>query len=169
MTQVEILAGVGVSSLLLLGMMTVFMTSNRSFVALCNYVTMEQRSRSALEQMTRDIRRSKDLLSFSTNQLVFNFAGATNLIYAYNPASRRLTQWETGGQTNILLSECDSLRFSMYSNIPQPGGALSNTTAVAQGKCISLAWKCSRMILGKKFNTEDMQQALIVIRNKPVL
>ena len=168
MTLVELLVGIAVGSLVLLSVMTIFLTSNRSFVSMGNYVTMEQKSSSALGQMTRDIRRSKNLLSFATNQLVFNFSGTTNLIYAYDPATRRLTQWKTGGQTNVLLSECDSLTFSMYSNLPQPGGLLSNTTSVTQGKCISVAWKCSRTIIGKKYNTEDMQEAIIVIRNKPV-
>ena len=167
-TLVELLVGVGVGSLVLLSVMTIFLTSNRSFVSMGNYVTMEQKSSSALGQMTRDIRRSKNLLSFATNQLVFNFSGTTNLIYAYDPTTRQLTQWKTGGQTNVLLSECDSLTFSMYSNLPQPGGLLSNTTSVTQGKCISVAWKCSRTIIGKRYNTEDMQEAIIVIRNKPV-
>jgi hypothetical protein len=31
---------------------------------------------------------------------------------------------------------------------------------------LSVNWKCSRTILGNKSTTEDMQQALIVIRNK---
>jgi hypothetical protein len=168
MSLVELLVGVGVGSLVLLSVMTIFLTSNRSFVAMGNYVTMEQSSSSALSQMTRDIRKSKNLLSFATNQLVFNFNGATNLIYSYDPTNRRLTQWKTGGQTNVLLSGCDSLTFSMYSNLPQPGGVPSNTTSVSQGKCISVAWKCSRTMLGKKYNTEDMQEAIIVIRNKPV-
>ncbi len=168
MSLVELMIGVGVGSLVLLSVTAVFLTSNRSFVAMGNYVSMEQNSRGALDQMTRDIRRAKNLVSFATNQLVFNLSGTTNLIYAYDPASRRLTQWKTGGQTNVLLSECDSLSFSMYTNIPQPGGVLSNTTSVAQGKCISVAWKCSRAILGRKANTEDMQEAVIVIRNKPV-
>ena len=168
MTLVELMVSIGVGSLVLTSITMVFMTSNRTFVAMGNYVSMEQNSRGALDQMTRDIRKAKNLISFSTNQLVFNYVGTTNLTYAYNPTSRQLTQWKTGGQTNVLLSECDSLTFSMYSNIPQPGGAWVNATSVSQGKSISVAWKCSRTIIGKKFNTEDMQEALIVIRNKPV-
>ena len=168
MTLVEMLVGVGVGALVLASIMMILVTSNRTFVAMGNYVSMEQKSRSALDQMTRDIRKSKNLVSFSTNQLVFNYAGTTNLTYAYNSTTRQLTQWKTGGTTNILLSECDSLSFSMFSNLPQPGGTWTSTTSVSQGKCISVAWKCSRTILGRKVNTEDMQQALIVIRNKPV-
>jgi type II secretory pathway pseudopilin PulG len=169
MSLVEMLVATGVGSLVLLSIMTVLVTSNRTFASMGNYVAMEQASRNALDQMTREIRRSKNLISFSTNQLVFNFSGTTNLTYFYDAQSRKLSQWKTGEQTNVLLSGCDSVAFSMYSNIPQPGGVFSNTTVVAQGKSISVAWRCSRTILGKKFDTEDMQQALIVIRNKPVL
>lgn len=168
MTLVEMMVGIGVGSLVLMSIMAVYVTSSRSFVGMGNYVVMEQSSRGALDQMTRDIRKSKNLVSFSTNQLVFNYNGATNLTYLYNPSTRQLTQWKTGGKTNVLLSQCDSLTFSMFSNIPQAGGTFSNTTSVTQGKCISVAWKCSRTILGKKSTTEDMQESLIVIRNKPV-
>jgi len=169
MSLVEMMVATGVGSLVVLSIMTVFVTSNRAFVGMGNYVVMEQASRNALDQMTGEIRRSKNLISFSTNQLVFNYLGTTNLTYSYDPQSRKLSQWKTGGTTNVLLSGCDSLAFSMYSNIPRLGGVLSNTTVVAQGKCISVAWKCSRSIMGKKLDSEDMQQALIVIRNKPVL
>jgi len=168
MTLVELMIGLGIGSLVLMSIMMILITSNRSFAALGNYSSMEQFSRNAVDQMTRDIRKAKNLLTFSTNEVVFNYAGPTNLTYSYNPGSRKLIQWKTGGQTNVLLSECDSLSFSMFSNVPQPGGALINTTSVSQGKCIRVAWKCSRTIIGKKFNTQDMQEALIVIRNKPV-
>ena len=90
------------------------------------------------------------------------------LVYNYDSSSHQLTQWRTGGQTNTLLTGCDSSQFSMYQNIPQPGGAFFITTSVSQAKSISVAWKCSRTVLAKKVNSEDMQEALIVIRNKPV-
>src|SRR6185295_8368225 len=162
MTLVEIMVSTGVGSLVLLSIMMVFATSNRTFVGMGNYVLMEQASRNAVDQRTRDIRKSKNLTRYSPSQLVFNFDGLNQLAYSYAPLARRLSQWKTGGETNVLLSGCDSLNFSMFSNIPQPGGVFTNTTIVAQGKSIGLGWKCSRTILGQKFNTEDMQQALIV-------
>ncbi len=169
-TLPEMMVGTGVGSLVLMMIALVFASSSRSFSAIGNYISMDQKSRNALDQMTRDIRRAKDLITFSTNQLVFNYAGTTNLTIRWDPSSRQLVQWKTGDtRTNILLSECDSLQFSMYKNIPLPGGGFTNTTSTAEGKSISVAWKCSRTILGKKVDTEDMQQALIAIRNKPVL
>src|SRR6266567_6432778 len=168
MTLTELMVSVGVGSLVLLAMVMIFMTSSRSFAAMGNYLTMDQAGRNALDQMTRDIRKAKNLISFTTNELVFNYLGSTMLVYNYDSSSHQLTQWKTGGQTNTLLTGCDSFQFSMYQNIPQPGGAFFITTSVSQAKSISVAWKCSRTVLAKKVNSEVMQEALIVIRNKPV-
>ena len=168
MTLVELLVGLGAGSLALMSISVFFVTSNRSFVSMGNYVAMDQASRNAVECMTRDIRNSQDLTSFTTNQLVFTYSGTTNLVYTYNPTTRQLTSWKTGGATNTLLTQCDSLRFSMFSNNPQPGAALTNAASVSQAKAVSAAWRCSRTILGTKLNTENMQESLIVIRKKTV-
>jgi hypothetical protein len=165
---IENLIGVAIGSVALASLMFVFVSSNRSFIAIGNYVNLDQKSRLAVEQMTRDIRNSQNLTSFATNQLVFTYSGTTNLTYLYDPVARTLTSWKTGGTTNTLLTGCDFFQFSMYNNVPSPGGVLSNTVSVASGKAVSAAWRCSRTILGAKVNTENMQEALIVIRNKPV-
>ena len=167
-TLLENLIGVVIGTMVMASVMFIFLSSNRSFISLGNYVNLDQKSRLAVEQMTRDIRNSQNLTSFATNQLVFTYSGTTNLTYLYDPVARTLTSWKTGGTTNTLLTGCDSFQFSMYNNVPSPGGVLSNTVSVASGKAVSAAWRCSRTILGAKVNTENMQEALIVIRNKPV-
>jgi Tfp pilus assembly protein PilW len=166
----EMLVTVGVGALFLTMIATVLMTTTQSFAVMGNRVSMNQESRMALDQMTRGIRGAGNLVTFSTNQLVFTVAGTNNLIYRWDPRSRQLVQWKTGdARTNVLLNGCDFLRFSMFNNSPMPGGTATNATTVAQAKCISVAWDCSRTLLGKKANTENMQQSLIVIRNKRVL
>jgi hypothetical protein len=95
--------------------------------------------------------------------------GTTNLVYQFDADAGVLTSWKTGdAKTNNLLTGCESVEFSMYKNIPLTGGTFAKTAVPSEGKSISVTWKCSRKILGKKINTEDMQEALIVIRNKPV-
>ena len=168
LTLPDTVVGVAVGSLALLSVMLIFISSNRNFVAMGNYVSLDQSSRLAVEQMTRDIRNSQNLTSFATNQLVLAYSGTTNLVYSYNPNAGTLTSWRTGGTTNTLLTGCDSLQFSMFNNAPQPGATMTNATTVGQAKAISVAWRCSRTILGSKLNTENMQEALIVIRNKLV-
>jgi hypothetical protein len=133
-----------------------------------NYITLDRSSRNALDQMTRDIRRSRNLTSFITNQLVFVYSGTTNITYNYNPNSQQLTSWKTGdATTNVLLSGCSYLQFAMYGNIPQPGGTLTNATSVSGAKAISVNWRCSRSLINRT-NSEFIQESVIVIRNKPV-
>jgi len=168
MTLIEMMVSACVGILALLGITIIFMTSTRSFAAMGNYLIMDRTSRNALDVMSRNVRNAKNLTSFGTSQLVFNYAGATNLVYNWDSSSRQLTEWKTGGTPNILITDCDYLQFTMYKNIPLAGGTNATTTTVSAGKAISVSWKCSKSILGKKLSTEDLQEAVIVIRNKPV-
>jgi prepilin-type N-terminal cleavage/methylation domain-containing protein len=169
MTLVELMVGIAIGSLVLTAVSVTLVGSSLSFAAMGNYIDLDQSSRSALDQMSRDVRRSANLNSFATNQVVFNFAGSTNLTYSYDAASGNLTAQKTGdAAATVLLTGCSYLRFSMYGSVPVPGGNLTNAATVSQAKAISVCWRCSRTILGQKRNTEDMQEAIIVIRNKPV-
>lgn len=163
MSLVELMVAIAVGSLVLMFMSVVFGGSLRCFAATSNYVNMNNDSRNAMDQMTRDIRQAGDLTAFATNRLQFTKFGATNVlnVYQWDANSRQLTQWQTGtAQTNILLTDCDSLTFAMYKSSFAPAANVSET------KTIGMNWKCSRTVLGRKVNSEDMQEALIVIRNK---
>src|SRR5262249_21048500 len=164
MTLPELMVAIAIGSLLLMVMALVFMMTSRSFAAMGNYVNMDAKSRNALDYMTLGIRGAGGLIEFSPTHLKFAKLGTTNsfLVYDWSPDTRELTQWTTGStKTNTLLTECDELDFSPYNALFLP------TTDVSKVKGLSVNWKCSRTILGKKSTTEDMQQALIVIRNKP--
>jgi prepilin-type N-terminal cleavage/methylation domain-containing protein len=168
MTLPEMLVSVAVGSVALMLAVTVFTSSSISFTSIGNYIVMDQKSRSALDQMTRDIRRSQNLTSFASNQLVFVYSGTTNLTYTYNSSLGQLTSYKTGDTTtNVLLTGCNYLLFSMYNNVPQPGGTLTNAASVSQAKAISVNWRCSRNFLSRT-NSEYIQESVIVIRNKPV-
>jgi hypothetical protein len=165
MTVPEMMVGVSVGALVLMVMAMVFMNSARSFAAVGHYVSMDRNSRNALDRMSREIRSAGDLVEFSPTHLKFVGYGQTNsfLVYDWNASSRQLTEWKTGqSKTNVLLSECDKLAFDMRRV------SLAPTTLVSEGKAIKVNWKCSRAILGKKLTSEDMGQALIIIRNKPI-
>lgn len=170
MTVPEVMVGMFVGTLVLLVMASIFANSSKSFVAIGNYMEMNRSSRNALDVMSRDIRNANDLVSCTANRLVLNLSGTTNIVYTYDATAGQLTQWKTGdSETNVLLTGCDQLSFNLYKNVPLPGGTNAPATLAADAKCVGLTFKCSRSILGKKFNTEDMQQSLVVIRNKPIL
>jgi hypothetical protein len=170
MTLVEMIVAVGVGSLVLLSMGMIFATSSRSFVFMGSFMNLDRTNRYAMDVMSRDIRRSKDLISFATNQLVFSYDGKnTNLTYIYDSSAGTLSSFKTGdSSTNVLLSGLDRLSFSMYANAPLAGASFSNTTTATRGKSISVTWCNSKTIVGQKLTREDMQEALIVIRNKKV-
>jgi prepilin-type N-terminal cleavage/methylation domain-containing protein len=163
MTLVEMMVAVAVGSLLLMVVAVTFTSGTRAFAVTSNYVGMDCSSRQVLDHMSQEIRWAGNLVEFTTNHLKFGYRGATNyfLVYDWNAASGQLTEWNTSGTTtNVLLTGCDRLTFSLYD------AAFVPTTFPSQGKGISVAWTASRTILGNKSTTEDMQQALIIIRNK---
>ena len=165
MTLPEMMVSVAVGCVVLMVMAIVFTSSARSFVSLGNYVSMNRNSRNALDRMSREIRRAGDLTEFSPTHLKFARYGMTNsfLVYSWAANSRQLTEWMSGtAKTNILLSECDQLAFSMHKT------SFATTTNISEAKGVSLTWKCSRLLLGKQLTSEDIEQALIIIRNKPI-
>jgi len=163
MTLVEMMVAVAVGSLILAVIATASMTSALWFSALANYVDMDAKSRNALDQMTLKVRQAGALTEFSPTHLKFAAPGQTNsfLAYDWDSATGSLMEWNTGDSTtNTLLTGCDKLAFSLYN------ASFAPTTNLSQAKGLSVNWRCSRTVLGRT-NTEDMQQALIVIRNNP--
>jgi hypothetical protein len=154
-------------SVLTLGVVTAFtFYSSRSFAAMTNYAEMNDASRQALDQMTREIRQSLSLRSFATNSVTFNAAGGGLLTYTYSPDSRTLVR-QKGDESQVLLADCDSAEFSMSKRNPVAGGYEQYPAATpAECKLISITWVCSKKILGKKVNTEMVQTAKIVLRNQ---
>ena len=165
MTLVEMMVAIGVGFTVITVMATVFTSATCSFAAMTNYVSMDGNSRNALDQMTKEIRQAGDLVEFTPTHLKFGYRAQTNsfLVFDWNAASGQLTEFNTATTTtNVLLTSCNQLAFSLYNSAFMP------TSILSQGKGISVSWTCSRTILRRPATTEDMQQALIVIRNKPL-
>jgi len=164
MTLVEVMVAVVVGSLVIGVIAVASMTAAHWFAALANYVDMDAKSRNALDQMTLKIRQAGALTEFSPTHLKFALPNQTNsfLVYDWDSATASLTEWKTGDSTtNTLLTGCDQLAFSMYN------ASFASTTNLSQSEGLGVNWTCSRTILGRK-SSEEMQQALIVIRNKPL-
>src|SRR5256885_12440772 len=61
----------GVGSVVLAAVMALSLFSARSFAALGNYVDLDIKSRTALDQMSSDIRQADKLTAASTNSLTY--------------------------------------------------------------------------------------------------
>jgi len=161
----ELLIATSVGSILLISTGMLISFSARSFAAMTNYVDLDSKSRKALDRITRDIRQANGLTSFTDRELVLQDWDNQPLRYTFNPETHQLTR--TKDATEVMLTECDFLRFDTFQRNPVGGSYDQYPTAVAATcKVIQLSWVCSRRILGAKINTESVQSAKVVIRKQ---
>src|SRR6185503_1092886 len=166
-TLVEFMVASVLTIIVLGAVLSFFLFSSRSFVALNNYVDLDQQTQLALDKMSREIRQVNMLTSYSpTNNLTFQDYDGATLQYVYSPTARTLTRTK-GGVNQTLLTGCDSIQFAVFQRTPSNDTFLPwTTTAVTNTKVVELTWNCSRTIMGSKVNTESMQSAKVVIRKK---
>jgi len=164
-TLVELLVGMGIAGLVMLIIAPLSLYSGRSFADIANYSDLNSRSINALDRLTKEIRQSSGLLSYSPTEItVTNGPGKPNTVYTYLPASREVVRLE-GGTTTVLLRQCDSVEFRMYQRTPKPGGYEQyETTDPRSCKVVTVKWLCSRKVLGARRNTDEVQTARVVIR-----
>ncbi len=165
-TLVEFLITLAVGSIIFLAVAGLGLYAGRSFAGLANYTDLDARSRNALDRLTRDVRQVNRLATNSATALTFEDADGAALRYVYSPQARTLSRVK-GGSTEVLLTECDSLSFSIFQRNPI-GGTYDQfpTGSAATTKLINVTWTCSRQILGTAMNTENVQTAKIVIRKQ---
>mgnify|MGYP000950017470 CR=1 FL=1 len=166
MTLVEIMVALAVASILLLAVAVLGLYGGRSFAGLANYTDLDARSRHALDRLTKDVRQVNRLTASTSTSLTFEDADGSSLQYVYSPDDRTLSRVK-GGDTEVLLTECDSLSFAIFQRNPINGTYDQYPTASpATTKLINVTWTCSRKILGNTMNTENVQTAKVVIRKQ---
>ena len=188
-TFIEMLIAMAIFSVFMAMVGALSVYGLRSYVAIGNYVDLDAKSRNALDRMTRDIRQAAQVTGYSTNSsfkwLTFkvnnmdvtgtNVQSVTSITYTWDGTARTIICAKTGEPTKTYLTECDDWNFALYQRTPHTNLALAYFPAtnaagvydVALCKLVDMNWKCSRTMLGKKVNTESVQTAQIVLRNKP--
>ena len=164
----EAIIAAGITTLLVLVLVSFTMFSSHNFVALFNYVDLDDVNRVAMDRITRDVRQSNAVKAATTTTLTLLDAdGTSEIVYAYNPTQRTLTRKRTGGVTEVLLKQCDRLNFTLGQR-NTIGGTYDVYPAATPETCkvVNVSWMCSRTILGRKENTESVQTARIVIRKQ---
>lgn len=179
-TFIEMLVSIGLGVVVVGVVSSLAIVTSWNFVATSNYVQLDNQSRNALDLISREIRNSTKLLAFSTNNpqylLLTNAIDAKSATITFNSESNTVTLARSGFPTATLLTGCDSFSFSLFNRYPI---ATNNTFSFYQStnflngsldptftKVINMTWKCSRTILGSKLNTEIVQTAQVVLRNK---
>jgi prepilin-type N-terminal cleavage/methylation domain-containing protein len=164
MSLVEMMVASAVAGLVLTAVAMLSVYSARSFVAMGNYADLDQASRNALDVMSREIRQTRGLNSYSATQLVFQETPSNTLTYVYDANARTLTR-RRGTTNTVLLEQCDFLNFHISQRNPSNAFSFYPAATPNVAKLIDISWRCSREILGSKINTESVQTAKIVIRN----
>jgi hypothetical protein len=174
-TMVEMLVSVGLGAILLSGVMILYINGIRSFVAMGNYRNLDAKSCNTLDVLSREIRDSTVLLNYVPNQsLTLSNASARNglgqiNIITYDPTACTVVLKRTAQSDLTNLTECDRWSFAIYNRVPITSStniSFNAATNATDCKLINMSWKCSRTVLGTKLNTESVQTAQIVLRNK---
>ena len=165
-TLVEFMIAVGLAALFATVLVSITLTTGRSFAEIVNYVDLDNYNRIALDNISREVRQVNFLATYDATHLNFIDNDNQPLIYEYVPASGTLTRTKNGA-TTLLLRGCDSMQFTLYQRSPVTNSFdLVPVTEATNCKVISITWTCSRSLLRLKANTEAAQAAKIVIRNK---
>jgi Tfp pilus assembly protein PilW len=163
-TLLETVISTGIATVVLGAVAILGYFSANSFAAMGNYADLDAASRHALDTMSREIRSTRHLTSFSTTSLTFQDYDTNSLTYVYDSTARTLTR-QKGGTNTVLLQQCDYLNFDISQRNPSSNFTFYAASGASTAKLIDLSWRCSRTILGAKINTESVQTAKIVIRN----
>ena len=157
---------IGVTGLLMLALASVSMLSGRTFVAFYNYVEMDDRNRIGMDTLTRDLRECDRVTACTSSRLDIEDSDGFTITYQFNSGPATLTRTKAG-IVKTLLSGCDTLTFSIAQRTPKDGSYEVYPTATpATAKVVNVSWSCSRLIFGRKANTENVQTARIVIRKQ---
>jgi hypothetical protein len=178
LSEVMVASSVGMMVLAAVGFMSLY--GSRSSVAVVNYTDLEAKSRYALDVISRELRQAGAVLSFQTNLpvksfTITNFSQAAQVTLTYDSNARTVALQKTGQTTVDILTECDNWDFGLYQRTPlvtatnvvyypatNNNGVLDPTLC----KLINLSWKCSRLVVAQNLNTESVQAAQFVLRNK---
>jgi len=155
----------GVGGILLAAILTFWTYSARSLAAIVNYIDLDQRSRHALDILSREIRQAAGLLAATENSLTFSNLDGSTMRIAWDPVQRVVTL-DRNGQVETLLFGCDYFHYNIAQRNPSNGVfGFYPTSDIRQAKLVDMSWRCSRSLLGTLLQTESVQTARIVIRN----
>ncbi len=183
-TLVEVVVVVLVGALLLYAIYILGLYGARTFAAMGNYADLDSRSRLALDTMTREIREAQSLTAFvngptSKSLTFYNGVQNSTIAFSWDATSGTITFAKTGQDTQTLLTGCVAWNFALYQRTPcitptnilyYPATNISGVLTPSLCKLIDMSWKCARtnfaMMTSQRFNTETVQTAQIVLRNK---
>ena len=165
-TITEFVMASAITIVLMVALMAFSMFSGRSLLAMSNYLDLDAQSRRALDSLTKDVRRAKEVAAYNTNSITFTDYDGASLVFTFSPTDRTFTRTKSS-QTTTLLENCDTLSFNMLERDATSGTFdLTAATNAANCKAIWVTWKCSRTFVAPSVNADNLTTANIVLRLK---
>jgi hypothetical protein len=179
-TLPEVMIATALGTLVFAALSYMTMYGARSSSTVVNYTDLDAKSRYALDVISRELRQATQVLNYQTSSTnssltLTNAEQATAITLTWDGNARTVTLDRTGQPTLTNLTECDSWDMKFYQRTPwvsstnvtfYPATNSAGNLDPSLCKLIALSWKCSRTFLGNKLNTESVQAAQIVLRNK---
>lgn len=170
---IELMVGVAVFSIASVALASIFMFSIKSFASMANYAILDIENREALDLLTRELRQARQVEAYVTNStgnsLTFINNNNEQVTYSFNAGLKQFLR-SSGGGSEVLLTNCDLLNFSLFQRNPSNGNY--GVFPVASGnwtqsvKVVQLTWKTSRAVPTGPVNSENIQTARIIIRKQ---
>ena len=171
LSLLEMMVTIGIASIVLAMVMTLYIFSLKSFGAMNNYAEMDAKSRMSIDTMLKEMRQASAVVGYQTNGstrwLMLTNSNERKLItYTWDPTAATLVCDKTGSPTHTNLTGCDNWSFGFYMRVPTTNGTFfSAGNNLAITKLISMSWTCSRSNIIRKINTESVMTAQVVLRN----
>jgi Tfp pilus assembly protein PilW len=167
-TLVELMIAASISVFILGTVMVSFVVMGRCFNAVGNYADLDRQSRNALDVMARDIRQTGALTNWSTTNLSFTNMDGHLLSYTYQTNIGVLSYTNAStGQSNVLLTNCTALTFSIFQRTPTNGCMTFYAASNAQSaKGVLMSFTCVRTNYATLTDSEAVETASIIMRNQ---
>jgi hypothetical protein len=160
----EYVVALAVSSLIMVVVTNLTLFCGQNFALLGNYADMQTTTMNVMNQMTKEMRQARRVLSFSPNQVTLEMPGNVPLTYTYSPGKRTLTRSQGAG-SKVILQDCDDLTFKAYQRTPKKGSLDQNDiAATSEAKVVAIAWNCSRSDGAGRKNAEATQYTKVMLR-----
>jgi len=173
-TLVELLVAMSISTMIVAGVMTTFLSLSRTSLRLGSYNDMESETRKGLELFGRDARMANTIVWNSATDISLTIPATgpdETYRYAYNSTARTFTRTETApvaSTPQTLFTNVDSLDFKAYK-INTAAVDLSNLAQAAiDTKQIQLTVNSSRTNSTVAAATANVLSARFILRNKKV-
>ena len=173
MSLVEVLVSATLTTVIMAGIMSLFLLIGRSGVNVGNYADMEVQARGALERFGQDTRQASGLRWNSPTSITLILPASVEVTYSYDSAAGTFSRASGGATTVLVAGVTDEFSFTGYminggkvtSDLTTAGG---RTAANGVTKQLQIYFKARRSHTTVANATNTVLSARFILRNKRV-